>query len=173
MHDYCKFKDTFMPNYGNPLLLDNFERWYGVDNIVGGHIHNNTVFEGYIISNNKSHNTIVDYLGSMSRPAYREDHTDTVGHMLELTLYDNSTYNYNRLDIDLPPLDKVFNLAAKEEEVLKNTFKRQSIDISDVIGQLNSHKGDVGDAEFIISSLIGVDERYKKRALELLQMGNA
>ena len=123
MHDYFKFSDTNMPDYGKAIELDNFGAWYGVDHIIAGHIHNSEFFEGLMLrtvdGQTHGHRCTVDYLGSMSRPSYREGHTDTLGHLLVFTIYDNGEYKYDRLDIELPPLAEVFNLTVKEQEKAK------------------------------------------------------
>lgn len=178
MHDYFKFQETNIPDYGKAIELDHFENWYGVDYIIGGHIHNSEVFEGLMLRQESDgqthgHKVLVDYLGSMSRPAYREGHTDEVGHILEITLYDNGEFKYDRLDIELPPLAETFNLDAKEVEKAKQKAKENRVDISDVVHQLDSHKRSIGNPEDIIASLEGIDDKYKNKAIELLKLGQA
>ena len=178
MHDYFKFKDSLLPDYGKAIELDNFTQWYGIDYIIGGHIHNSEVFEGLMLragedGQTHGHKVMVDYLGSMSRPAYREGHTDETGHILELTLYDDGQFKYDRLDIQLPSLAETFNLEAKEIEKAKQKAKENRVDISDVVHQLDSHKRSIGNPEDIIMGLVGIDDKYKNKAIELLKLGQA
>ena len=175
MHDYFKFSDTNVPDYGKAIDLDHFLNWYGADHIIGGHIHNSEFFEGLMLKTvdgqTYGHRCTVDYLGSMSRPAYREGHTDEEGHILILTIYDNGEYKYDRLDIELPAIAEVFNLAAKEAEKEKKEAKENRVDISDIVHRLAEHERSIGNPEDIISALEGIDEKYKAKAIELLKIG--
>lgn len=177
MHDYFKFKDSNLPDYGKAIELDNFEKWYGAEIIVGGHIHNSEVFEGLMLKtiDGQTHGTrvLVDYLGSMSRPAYREGHTDEVGHILELTIYDDGTYKYDRLDIELPSISETFNLAQKEAEKSKKQDKENRLDIGDIVHRLDQHERNIGNPEDIIMGLDNIPEKYKLKAIELLKLGQA
>lgn len=173
MHDYFKFSDSRLPDYGRAIELDRFEKWYGVDHIIGGHIHNSELFEGLMLKdiNGQTHGirVMVDYLGAMTRPAYREGHTDEIGHILKLTIYDNGQYKYDRVDIELRPIAEIFNLDAKIVEKEQSKSKENRVDISDIVHNLDKHERSIGNPEDIIMALDGVDERYKKKAIELLK----
>lgn len=178
MHDYVKFNDTKLPNFGDALILDNFEPWFGVDYIIGGHIHTSYIFDGLIMKSDSNgqtlgHRAMVDYIGCMARPAYIKDITDTVGHLLKITIYDNNEIKYDRLDIELPSIESTFNLKLKEKEVIKKTQKENRVSIADVIQQLNEHKQIIGSPEVIIQSMTGIDERYKQKAIDLLKLGES
>ena len=177
VHDYFKFKDTMLPDYGKAIELDNFEKWYGVDHIVAGHIHNSEFFEGLMVKeiDGQTHGVrvTVDYLGSMSRPSYREGHTDEIGHILVITVYEDGTFKYDRLDIELPSLAVTFNLDQKAVEKEKKLAKSNRVDISDIVHQLDQHERNIGNPEDIIMALTNVEEKYKIKAVELLKLGQA
>lgn len=176
-HDYLTFKDAHMPNFGKSIELDEFTQWYGVDHIVCGHIHSSGLYEGLMIKQidgqSVGKRVTLDYLGSMSRPSYLGVDTETVGHMLILTVYDNGDMKYDRIDIDLPSIEDTFNIEAKQLEKDKQDIKNRRLDITDIVQQLNSHERIIGNPEDIIMGLSGVDERYKLKAIELLKLGGA
>lgn len=172
-HDFFKFKDTPLPNYGKAIELDYFIDWFGVDYLICGHVHKHEMFDGLVLNNGNGHAMVVNYIGCMSRPSYREGHTDEIGHMILLTIRDNGEMQYDILDIPLWDLADSFNIAKKVAEKNKKIDKEQRVDISDIVEQLNSHERAVGNTEDIIASIQGVDERYKKKAIELLKEGQA
>lgn len=168
-HDFYKFKDTDVANFGAAIELDNFDRWFGADYLVCGHVHKIMGFKGSIIKDSMSHELFVHYLGCMTRPSYREGHMDDKGQMLILTLYDDGQLEYDIEDIELWDIEKSFNLAEKEKQKQKKEEKAERVDISDVVKQLDSHKRDVGNPEDIIKNMSGIDEKYKNKAIELLK----
>ena len=172
-HDYFKFKDTQMPNYGKAIELDTFTDWYGVHYLICGHIHKHEIFEGSIIKNGYGFKTLVHYLGSMPRPSYREGHTDDTGYMALITVTDDGEVRYEVIEEELWSLEKSFNLSKKEKEKEKQAEKEQRINISDIVNSLNTHERNVGNPEDIIASLEGIDEKYKNKAIELLKLGGA
>lgn len=170
-HGYFKFKDTKLPNYGTAVELDHFVRWYGVDYLICGHIHNHHMFDGLIIKDNIGHRMVVHYLGSMSRPAYREGFMDEDGHLVILTIRDNGEMQYDIDEIKLWPLEKSFNLSKKEEAKKIMGGNEVTVDISDIVNRLNTHERNIGNPEDIIEAMEGIDPRYKKKAIELLKAG--
>lgn len=179
MHDFFKFADTDLPNYGEPYILDNFTQWFGVNYIIGGHIHTSTLFSGYITNLDQqsgqtfASEVLVDYPGALSRPSYREGHMDTIGHIVEITVYDDGSVKYDRLDIPLKPIEEVFNLSKKEADKEKASSKQAHVDISDIVTNLDRHNRNLGNPEDIIEHLDGVKEEYKQKAIELLKLGMA
>lgn len=177
-HDFFKFKNTDVPDFGKVMELDNFTPWYGVDHLICGHIHNQLLFDDLITKTGQDgqthgHRVMVQYPGCLTRPAYREGHMDLVGQLIYLVIRDNGDFEYNVLDVPLKPLNEAFNLTKKAVEHEKKQAKEQRVDISDVIEQLNSHKRNIGNPEDIIMSLSGVDAKYKEKAIELLKLGQA
>ena len=160
VHDYFKFENSGIGNFGKSIDLDKFEKWYGVDYIVAGHIHKIMKFTGYMIKDNIAHETTVDYLGCMNRPAYREGSMDEVGRMLVVTVFDDAPIDISYIDIPL------WSLQAKQKQ--KQIEKEKRIDISDIVKQLDAHDRNMGNPEDIIESMEGIDERYKKKAIDLL-----
>ena len=171
-HNYFKFKDTRLPNYGKAIELDSFIDWFGVDYLICGHIHKNEIFEGSIIKDGYSHKTVVHYLGCPARPAYREGHMDEYMFIDVLTIKADGSLQYDIRQEPLWSLSDSFNLAQKEEEQQKKEEKENRVDISDIVAGLNTHERTVGNPEDIIKSLL-VDEKYKEKAIELLKLGRA
>ena len=165
-HNYFKFEDTKLGNYGKAIILDNYVKWYGLDYLILGHIHNNRIFNGNIIKNGIGHELIVHYLGCMSRPKYREGLMDDEGHLAFIVIYDNGEVDYDVIQHPLWDLEKSFNLV----EINKRYNKKQvsKVDISDIVAGLDQHKDIVDDPYLIIKSL-NVDERYKNKAIEYLK----
>lgn len=172
-HDFFKFKDTAMANYGKAIELDTFVQWYGVDYLICGHIHNHSMFDGLVVKDGYGHPMVVHYLGCLSRPSYREGHMDEEGHLALLTIRDNGEMQYDIIEIPLLSLEESFNIEKKQIDSEKKLEKEQRVDITDIVDQLNSHERNVGNPEDIIASMQGIDERYKKKAIELLKLGMA
>lgn len=168
-HDFFKFKDTQLPNYGKAWELDNFDKWFGLDYLICGHVHKIMDFDGNIIKDNMIHPLHVKYLGCMTRPAYREGHMDECGQMLIITVYDDGTLDIDTEIISLWSLEDSFNIEEKQKEAAKKAEKAARVDISDIVKQLDSHDRNVGSPEDIIQSMEGVDEKYKNKAIDLLK----
>ena len=172
-HNYFKFKETRLPDYGKAIELDSFVDWFGVDYLICGHIHKIHMFEGLIVKDGHGHPLVVHYLGCMPRPAYREGHMDEEGNLVLLTIRDNGEMQYDIIDIPLRKLEDSFNLELKQEEKEAKKEKEQRVDISDIVQNLNLHQRNVGNPEDIIDSMQNIDERYKNKAIELLKAGQA
>lgn len=172
-HDYFKFENTQLPNYGKAIILDNFEQWFGVDLLLCGHVHNHFEFTGDIIKDNRAHRMGVNYLGCMSRPSYREDLMDDIGHLVLLTIHEDGRLEIGDIEVELWPIEESFNLAKKEAEFLggETEEKRVKLDISDIVHDLDTYERVVGNPEDIIAAMPDLDERCKKKAIELLKLG--
>lgn len=168
-HDFYKFKDTQIANFGKAIELDNLDRWYGADYLICGHIHKIMGFSGSIIKGNRSHELLVHYLGCMMRPAYREGYIDEKGQVLVLILHDDGRLDYDIEDVQLWPISDSFNLEVKEKEKTKKEEKVARVDISDIVKQLDSQDRSVGNPEEIIKDMSGIDIKYKNKAIQLLK----
>lgn len=165
-HGYFKFSSTQLPPYGEPLVLDYYEKWYGMDYIISGHIHNEHVLKGIMIKDNISHDVLVHYLPCLSRPAYMENMIRDIGHVDMFTILDNGETILEPVDIELLPIEESFNMAVKKsrQEHMDNIH----IDVSDVVKRLSEHKQTIGNPEDIIMGKEDIDLRYRKKAIELL-----
>lgn len=168
-HDFYKFNDTKVANFGDAIILDNLEKWFGADILICGHVHKIMEFQGAIANGNMVHELKVSYPGCMNRPAYREGHMDTIGRLVVLTVYDDESVDFDNVDFPLWDLEKSFNLAKITVKQDKKDAKISRIDISDVVKQLDTHDRNVGSPEDIINGMQGIDERYKNKAVELLK----
>ena len=168
-HDFFKFANSSVANYGKAIELDNFEKWFGADLIICGHIHKILDFSGYIQKDGLAHQCQVHYLGCMMRPAYREGHMDDTGQVMVITVYDDGTLEYDLEIINLWTLEQSFNLAEKEKETKEKASKHNRVDISDVVKQLDSHDRNVGNPEDIIAGMEDIPDKYKNKAIELLK----
>jgi len=172
-HDFLKFQNTALPKYGNPLILDDFERWYGAHYIISGHIHNQHVFAGNMrCMGHPDRQVIVQYPGAMSRPSYIRGHMDLSGKLVYLTVSSKGEFQYQIIDVALPPLEEVFNTVAQEEKYLKKLEQENRIDISDIIASMDAHERNIGNPEDIIAAM-EVDARYKAKAIDYLKAGLA
>lgn len=167
-HQYFKFNDTRLPNFGESIILDDYSALYGTDYLICGHVHHSMGFSGSIAKDGMSHKCTVQYMGCMMRPAFREGLMDEVGQMTILTIHDDGKLEYDIADIPLWPLEKSFNLTAKAIQKAKKEEKEQRVDISDVVKQLASHNRNVGNPEDIINSMVNIDDKYKQKAISLL-----
>lgn len=168
-HDFFKFHNSQVANFGKAIELDNFEKWFGLDYLVLGHVHKIMDFKGYITKNGMAHEVEVNYLGCMTRPSYKEGSMDDVGQVLIVSVYDDGKIDIDTEIIQLWPLDKSFNLEQKAVQKQKEAEKAARVDISDIVKQLDAHDRNIGNPEDIINSMEGIDERYKSKAVELLK----
>lgn len=170
-HDYFKFSNTQLPNYGNAIELDYFEPWYGIDILVVGHIHNYERFHGSIKKNGAGvgKEVIVVYPGCMSRPAYREGNMPETGKLISITIFNDLSVDFGEIDLSLWPLNKSFNLDLRLEQESKKEYK---IDVSDIVRRIDSHERVVGNPEDIIMAMGNVELKYREKAIELLKEGN-
>lgn len=172
-HNYFKFKDTQIADYGKAVELDSFTKWFGVDYLICGHIHKQEIFKGRVIKDGEAKEMIVAYPGCMSRPAYREGHMDDSGMLLRITVYDTGKVDVETISVPLLPLNESFNMATIAKKQEKKEEKRNKVDISDIVNRLNTHDGVVGNPEDIIMSMTGVADKYKLKAIELLKLGQS
>lgn len=178
MHNFFKFEQTLMANYGSAYILDNFEPWFGVDYIFGGHIHKMAVTEGSIEKDGQSHNCSVMYLGCPCRPSYREGHMDEKGYYIIISVYqtmsdsdkDNGVV-IEVIDFELPSITDTFTLEEKKQEAERLAQKR--VDISDIVQKLDSHTKVVGEPEDKIMAMTNIDIEYRLKAIQLLKNGQA
>lgn len=165
-HNYFKFADSILPNYGNPVELDNLSLWAGVKYIISGHIHNEHIQKGKIIytdiytNDTYAFDCICHNLPCLSRTNYSSDLPDK-GAVVILDVYEDKI-EYNRVEIDLLPLEDCFNI----ENIIDKEDTKEKVDIRDIITELNKFELVVESPEAKIASL-DIDERYKNKALEL------
>lgn len=165
-HDYYKFNDTQLPNYGNAIIINDKTEWFGVDLILLGHIHNYHKFKGLIVKDNVGHPTVVEYLNCPCRPSYTED-LDKDWHIFFLSIYADGTTSVEEYTEPLLNIDECFNFDKMNTEKISNMQKK--VDISDIIQRVGGYTSAIGDPEVIIRSMEDVEEKYKEKALELLK----
>lgn len=168
-HQYFKYKDTQLPNFGEAIILDDYKALFGTDYLICGHVHHAMGFTGSIVKDGQAHKCTVQYMGCMMRPAYREGLMDKIGQMTVLTIYDDNKLEYDIAEIPLWTIEESFNIAAIKEKQIKKEEKAARVDISDVVKQLDAHDRNVGNPEDIIKGMSGIDDRYKNKAISLLQ----
>lgn len=166
-HDYLKFKDTQLPNFGTAIELDRLSQFFDIDYIICGHIHKTMAFKGLIIRGNEASETLVFYPGCMARPAY-SNNLDLVGSVAVLTV-EGDRVTYDKKEIPLWAIEDSFVMEEIEERQEKREEKASRVDISDVVKQLDARDNNFGNPEDRIMSMYGVDEKYKLKAIQLLQ----
>lgn len=170
-HDYFKFSDTQLPNYGNAIELDHIEKWYGIDIAIGGHIHKQEKFTGFMSKNKsveESKRVLVLYPGSPCRPAYREGHMDEEGMLIMIRISEELDVDFQEVKFPLWPLSKSFNLEQKMEQQNREEYK---INVIDIVEKINKHERTVGNPEDIIMAMDNIDLRYREKAIQLLKEG--
>lgn len=166
-HEYLKFKDTRLPNFGTATEIDNMEKLYSIDYIVCGHIHKTMAFKGNIIKDNMAREVLVYYPGCMSRPAYG-DNLDEVGKIVVITV-DDGKVTIDKKEIPLWGINDSFIMEEIEEDRENKAEKERRVDISNVVRQLDERDTTFGNPEDMIMSMQGIDERYKLKAVQLLK----
>lgn len=168
-HQFFKFTNSAIANFGDAILLDTNEALFGTDYLLCGHVHHRMSFSGTIKYGEYKRDCYVQYIGCMTRPAYREGLMDTVGNVVVFTVYDDGKIEFDTHEIPLWPIEKAFNLDAKQAEKEKKAEKLARVDITDIVKQLDAHDRNVGNPEDIINAMIGIDDKYKNKAISLLQ----
>lgn len=168
-HDYFKFSDTKLPNFGDCIELDNHRGFFGVDLLLCGHIHHRISFKGVVVNEGSGSELLVRYLGCMMRPAYTEGNLDENGEIDIIEVYDTGDMRYDIVEVPLWEISKAFNVEAKAEQKEKQQLKDERVDISDVVRGLEAHDKGIGNPEDVIKALDNVKPEYKNKAIELLQ----
>ena len=177
VHDYVRFKDTMMPNFGKAIYIDENKDLYGSDYIIAGHIHSPYTFTGKIVSDVSgellAYETCVEYLGSLSRPSYREGMVLESGFLNIIDIDGYNDFQYNRIEINLPSIEETFNLGDIEvKKVLAADKEQLEVDISDIVANLNTHNRNIGEPEDMVRALEDIPVAYKEKAIELLKEAN-
>lgn len=167
MHDFFKFSNTALADYGKAITLDNFNKWFGVDYIIGGHIHNHEIFDGNIknLDGTMGKSTTVTYLGCPCRPAYRKGFMQDTGQYAFIeTSSDDVKVSIH--EFPLIPLEESFNL--EEKESTEERLQQKRVDVSDIVHKLDNHKRVIGEPEDVIMAMEDIDIRYRQKAIEFL-----
>lgn len=168
-HDYSKFSDSALPNYGEPIILDNLEQWYGADYIISGHIHNEHIIKGNIKSCGISKEVILHYLPCLNRLAYTKDSVPDTGHVVLLTVYDNGEVQYTLIEVELLPIEESFNIELIESKKEKKDKREQlKVNIDDIINELDKYERVFGDPIEVIMAKETIDAKYRDKAIDLL-----
>lgn len=164
-HGYLSFSGANL-NLGNPILIDDMEKWYGANYIICGHIHQRYLLKGSIAKENRSIETVIHYLPCLARPAYFKDGNAEEGSIVLLDVFDDKC-EYHELPIKLLPLNESFDIEAIMAEELHN--ENTHIEVSDIVANLISHERVVGNPEDIILAKTEIPLEYREKAIELLQ----
>ncbi|MEM4385655.1 MAG: metallophosphoesterase [Candidatus Anstonellales archaeon] len=166
-HDFLKFKNTTIANYGKAIELDNDERFYGLDYIISGHIHNIHIFEGDIIKDGNAHRCIVHYPGALTRPSIKEGLNNSKGNLVLLRI-DDEGFKYDVIEVDLKPLNETYIMTSNNILDLGKATGNK-VDIVDIVKNINNFDNNIGNPEDIIMNLEGINEVYKNKAIDLLK----
>lgn len=170
VHDFYKFSNVGLANFGRAIELDHLENWFGTDLLICGHVHKIMEFEGYMAKGDTLvHKVQVKYPGCMMRPSYRDGYMDDIGRVISITIYDDNNVTVDNIDFSLWSLEESFNMEVKAKDKVKKEEKQNRVDISDVVKQLDMHDRNVGNPEDIILGMSGIEEKYKNKAIEFLK----
>ena len=160
-HNFFKFSDTNIANYGTAIELDYKEDWFGIDLLIVGHIHKNTMIKGTMKKDGKSKEVMVYYPGSIVRTDFIKDLPEC-GTVVMVTARDGEEPEITLLDVPWIPQDEAFQIG----DIIK---EKKKINIDDVVAKLNDTERNVGDPEVAVRNLTGFKQEYKDKALELLR----
>lgn len=160
-HNFFKFSDTSIANYGQAIELDNKEEWFGVDCLLVGHIHKEHYFKGTMKKNGESKEVVLYYPGSIVRTDYIKNLPEC-GKVLLVTIEDDGEPTFSMIDIPWIPEEEAFQIG----DIIK---EKKKINIDDVVAKLNDTERNVGDPEVAIRNMTGFEEKYKEKALQLLK----
>ena len=175
-HDYLSFKDARLPNFGKATLIDNMSKLYPVNFILCGHIHKHMILNGKVESdiqldgNTYSNDVNIVYTGCLTRPSYTPGATDTIGHVVILTIYADGNMEYDLRDFELKPLEESFILSKEDVESDNNaSVQQKSVDISDIVYKLDNEDRIVGNPEDIVMAMENEPLQYRNKAIEYLK----
>lgn len=160
-HNYFRFKDSIMPNFGKSIELDTKENWFGVDAIMCGHIHNNITIKGTMTKDGVGKEIIVYYPGNLIRTDYLQD-MPSCGEALIIT--NGESVTFEKVSIPWWSEEKAFQVG----DIIK---EKKKVDISDIVKTLNDRERNIGNPETVIHNMTGFEDKYKEKAIELLREG--
>lgn len=171
-HGFYKFKNSELPPYGEAVILDDFSKWYGLNYIISGHIHHEHAFSGMINSADKvaKRECYVHYLPCSARPDYEGESTPSKGAVDIIRIFDDAEPIVTRVEIDLLKLEESFDIEAINKA--KEHEARISVDVSDIVQELNNYTREVGDPIMQIETMDNIKDSIKQRAINLLKLGN-
>ena len=167
-HDMVEFNKNDAPEFMKPIIIGDMPKFFGTKLVVMGHIHNYYEKAGSIKDADgvMSSNCALMCLGSPTRPQYTEP-VDDKAHFLVIECTDEGV-GLQRMEIEQPPVEEIFNLEQKEIKEEKERIKEMRVDISNVIANLASYDNSGMDMVTMIDNM-QVDKRYSNKAKELLQ----
>lgn len=173
-HDFYKFKDTAIANYGKAIELERLaDDWYGADYLISGHIHEYHAFSGIYASKGYGRTVGVVYPGCMSRPSYMGEDTTDKGRMVLVDISETGEAKVRLLTVDLIPVEQAFIVEEKEKQAVKVAEKQARVDISDIVTALANHEREIGDPMVMIEVMEGIPDKYKQKAIALLKQSMA
>lgn len=161
-HNYFKFKESNMANYGKAIDLDYYEQWFGVDAIFCGHIHQNKMLKGSMFKGGSSKEVLVYYPGNLIRTDFLKD-MPQAGEALIITVEDGNA-TFEKIAIPWRSEEDAFQVG----DIIK---ERKKVDISDIVKSLNDKERHIGNPESIIQNMSDYDIKYREKAIELLREG--
>jgi len=148
----------------NPIILDNFEKWFGIDMIISGHIHTRTIVDGVMYKGNRGKKLLIDYLPCLSRPEYKNGDNEEIGYVAIVEVYDD-TVKYEVIEFPLLPLEESFALEKMKKDMEhKETIR---INMGNVVSSVNSFDRNIGNPEDIINGKMDVSKEIRDKAIEL------
>jgi DNA repair exonuclease SbcCD nuclease subunit len=167
-HNFVKCSDNRVANFGDALILDQFEKWFGADYIICGHVHKDMEFDGGICKDGMGHKVHINYPGCMTRPAYKQGQMDDKAKFVVITVYDNNRVSIDNIYKELWALEESFCIENIEDIGKKKEEANKRVDIRDILDKLDESERGIGGIEEIINGYTDIDEKYRKKAIELL-----
>lgn len=167
-------KTTWWHRSARYFELSTMENWYGIELILGGHIHNPSEYMVSTSINGKAIDLL--YMGNPTRPNKSDTWDNCWNVILETRLRPDSSgadISMTTIDMNLVPHEKLFDLTTMDidlEEVDEQVEISRVEELADVLDSLSAYKLDsCNDIESQIKRFSGVDTEAMNLALKYLE----
>lgn len=178
-HNWFVFEGQQVPPSAKVINLTNHPYWFNIEGVISGHIHQNSLVQGFIKKVDPETGRVVDGGGTRkifawqlpcwARPQYLSTGNPDAGEFAIAEVYESRIQLYNEA-IQLWPHEKSFNLSLIEQKQdKKEIHETHKVDLTDIVNNLTNFSIGYGNPEDMIMGMLDVDIRYRKKAVELLK----
>jgi hypothetical protein len=181
MHDYMCFKSNPLGKFGKGIIIEEHPELYGLDWIIGGHIHDCLSAQGNTkLETGETFPCNLSYPGCMTRTSYFKS-KEVQQEKAYVVLLDTDAATLDEaiefIEVRLLAEDEVFKMGEIQAEKAKQERKELSqaltetelARLSGAVGDLiGGYGGGIRGAADIITHLPHISEKVRKRALSYL-----
>lgn len=187
-HNWYSFKDRQIP--GKHIALDDMHSWYGIDGVISGHIHLESMDKGYIFNgdplNPLGKEVFVWQLPSLPRPQYVNGIAEGTSGIALIEVYEKKV-QIKRIEVELLPMEESFNMPLIEQrkadmemsktqydfsqlmQDIRDKMAASNVHIDDILENLTGYTSGSGNPEDIIMGMEEADINARLKAVDLIK----